>query len=120
VDLGRRRHPARLTGRNTASYGRERATRGFPKARVRIPEKRLPGAPADLIRVARSLRVGLDGMKKTNRSLPFFLAAAGVSFVASVYTWFLVDRDVGLFIGLWVPSILGLTILLSLGPGGRR
>ena len=42
-----------------------------------------------------------------------FLTAAGVSFVASVGSWFLVDREVGLFIGLWVPSILGLGALLG-------
>lgn len=37
-----------------------------------------------------------------------FLAAACLSFIGSVYCWFLVDREVGLFIGLWVPSILSL------------
>jgi hypothetical protein len=35
-----------------------------------------------------------------------------LSFVASVGSWFLVDRQVGLFIGLWVPSILSLAVLL--------
>lgn len=43
----------------------------------------------------------------------WFLAAAGLSLVASVSAWFLVDRDVGLFVGLWVPSILGLGSLLA-------
>lgn len=42
------------------------------------------------------------------------LTAAGLSFLGSVYCWFLVDRDVGLFIGLWVPSILSLGTLLHL------
>ena len=41
------------------------------------------------------------------------LAAAGLSFVGSVSAWFLVDRTVGLFIGLWVPSILSLGALLA-------
>jgi hypothetical protein len=54
-------------------------------------------------------------------STRFFLAAAGLSFVGSVYSWFLVDHDLGLFIGLWVPSILSLAILQQLQLfGGRR
>ena len=44
----------------------------------------------------------------------FLLAAAGLSFLGSVFCWFLVDHDVGLFIGLWVPSILSLGAVLSL------
>ena len=39
--------------------------------------------------------------------LPFCLAAF-LSFVASVSLWFLVDRSTGIFVGLWVPSILAL------------
>jgi hypothetical protein len=49
------------------------------------------------------------------------LAAALVSFVLSVSLWFGViddpDRDLGLYVGLWVPSILSLGALLS--PRGR-
>ncbi len=41
------------------------------------------------------------------------LAAAALSFVGSVSAWFLVDRAVGLYIGLWVPSILSLGALLA-------
>ena len=37
-----------------------------------------------------------------------FLSAAFASFVASVSLWFLLDRDCGVFVGLWVPSILAL------------
>ena len=36
----------------------------------------------------------------------FFLVAAFASFVASVALWFLVNRDYGVYVGLWVPSIL--------------
>jgi len=36
----------------------------------------------------------------------FFLFAAFASFVASVSLWFLVNRDYGVYVGLWVPSIL--------------
>ena len=38
----------------------------------------------------------------------YFLAAAGASLLASVALWFLVDQASGLFVGLWVPSILAL------------
>ena len=40
----------------------------------------------------------------------FFLFAAFASFVASVSLWFLLTRDYGVFVGLWVPSILSLWV----------
>ncbi len=39
-----------------------------------------------------------------------FLIATLASFVASVTLWFLVNRDYGLFVGIWVPSILSLWV----------
>ena len=39
-----------------------------------------------------------------------FLIATFVSFVASVALWFLVSHDYGVFVGIWVPSILGLWV----------
>jgi len=39
-----------------------------------------------------------------------FLVAAFASFVASVTLWFLVDDGYGMFVGLWVPSILTLWV----------
>lgn len=39
-----------------------------------------------------------------------FLIATFVSFLASVSLWFLVNRDYGVFVGLWVPSILALWV----------
>ena len=35
-------------------------------------------------------------------------SAAGLSFFMSVYLWFSGDTDAGLYIGIWVPSILSL------------
>jgi hypothetical protein len=50
----------------------------------------------------------------TNRtSAVVWLIAAGLSFLASVYLWFWVDREQGLFVGLWVPSILALAALFN-------
>ncbi len=39
-----------------------------------------------------------------------FLIATFASFVASVSLWFLVNREYGVFVGLWVPSILALWV----------
>ena len=35
-----------------------------------------------------------------------FLVAAGISFLLSIGLWFAGNRDEGVFVGLWVPSIL--------------
>jgi hypothetical protein len=43
------------------------------------------------------------------------LAAAGLSFLFSVYLWFLVDQEQGVFVGLWVPSILSFGALVTNG-----
>ena len=41
-----------------------------------------------------------------------FLFAAFASFLASVGLWFLVSQDYGLFVAIWVPSILALGALV--------
>ena len=48
-----------------------------------------------------------------------FMAAAFISFVLSVTLWFLVDREVGLFVGLWVPAIHSLGTLVLVGEDDR-
>lgn len=47
------------------------------------------------------------------------VAAAVVSFILSVYLWFSGRRDEGLFVGLWVPSILGFATYVKLQLWGR-
>ena len=42
------------------------------------------------------------------RAKPLVLLAAFVSFVISVVLWFGGHHDQGIFVGLWVPSILSL------------
>ena len=42
----------------------------------------------------------------SQRPVQLFLIAAFAAFVLSVSLWFGGDRDEGLFVGLWVPSIL--------------
>jgi hypothetical protein len=46
-----------------------------------------------------------------------FLLAAGISFVLSVSLWFNGYKDQGVFVGLWVPSILSSGALLLAGRG---
>ena len=48
-----------------------------------------------------------------------FCTAAGFSFILSVSLWFLGSREQGLFVGLWVPSILALGTLLLAGRESR-
>lgn len=55
---------------------------------------------------SRSLSVGAMSHETAARSLLFL--AAGVSFVLSVSLWFLSNELQGIFVGLWVPSILAL------------
>ena len=44
-----------------------------------------------------------------------FLAAAAISFLLSVYLWFSGSKDQGVFVGIWVPSILSLGALMLSG-----
>ena len=69
--------------------------------------------------VARSVATR-DALTDLRTVKGLFLLAALASFLFSVYLWFLVDREQGLFVGLWVPSILGLGSLLLSGKGGGR
>ena len=51
------------------------------------------------------------------KSSSYFIVAAFASFVFSVSLWFLgdadINRDQAIFVGLWVPSILGLGNLVK-------
>ena len=47
-----------------------------------------------------------------NRAKLFFFAAAGLSFLMSVYLFFTGDHERGIFVGIWVPSILSAGNLL--------
>lgn len=46
-----------------------------------------------------------------------FIIAAGISFLLSVYLWFNGYKDQGVYVGLWVPSILSSGALLLAGKG---
>jgi len=49
-----------------------------------------------------------------------FLGAAFASFLFSVFLYFFADESQGIFVGLWVPSILALGALLLAGDRGER
>ena len=54
-----------------------------------------------------------------------FLIGAFLSFLASVSLWFLVSHEYGLFVGIWVPSILSFwvgvrVVILSTGIKVRK
>jgi hypothetical protein len=46
-----------------------------------------------------------------------YIAAAFASFLLSVYLWFSGSKEQGVFVGLWVPSILSFGTLML---GGRH
>lgn len=49
-----------------------------------------------------------------------FVAAGTVSFLLSVWLWFVVgDRETGLYVGLWVPSLFSLGALVTSGLARR-
>lgn len=57
-------------------------------------------------------------MKKRRISRGLIYLAAFLSFAVSVGLWFNGAREEGLFVGLWVPSILALGALLFCGGEG--
>ncbi len=54
------------------------------------------------------------------RARALILVAAFLSFVISVGLYFLDDKTNGIFVGLWVPSILALGALILPPRGGPR
>jgi len=50
-----------------------------------------------------------------DRPLVLILASAFISFLFSVTLWFFVDKETGIFVGLWVPSILGFGAIIRKG-----
>ena len=52
--------------------------------------------------------------KFLNSKIPVIIAA-GLSFLLSVYLWFSGFKDEGMFVGLWVPSILSFGVFIYAG-----
>ena len=55
-------------------------------------------------------------MSKRKTAKATYVAGAAISFSLSVYLWFNGSKEQGLYVGLWVPSILSFGTLML---GGR-
>lgn len=53
-----------------------------------------------------TLTRGRSEASRRRLGVTLFLIAAGASFLLSIALWFTDNRDEGVFVGLWVPSIL--------------
>ena len=51
-------------------------------------------------------RGGRGDASRQRLGVTLFLLAAAISFLLSIALWFTGNRDEGVFVGLWVPSIL--------------
>ena len=56
--------------------------------------------------------VNAEVLPGISRAKAFFLVAAGLSFLLSVFLFFSGERERGIFVGIWVPSILSCGALL--------
>ncbi|GDY10618.1 hypothetical protein LBMAG52_41060 [Planctomycetia bacterium] len=54
-------------------------------------------------------------MSRQSKSKALYVLAAGVSFLLSVYLWFNGNKEQGVYVGLWVPSILSFGTLMLKG-----
>ena len=52
-------------------------------------------------------------MRRIDRPTQLIVLAAFISMVFSIYLWFFVDQDAGVFVGIWVPSILAFGALMK-------
>ena len=66
-----------------------------------------------------SERAGRPSLSSHHKVKLAFLLAAFASFVLSVSLWFFADRELGLFVGLWVPAIHSLGTLVLVGEDSR-
>lgn len=68
--------------------------------------------PTSTPNTLRSLARRIDPFHRTKF---IFMTAAFLSFLLSVSLWFFIDRELGLFVGLWVPAIHSLGTLVLTG-----
>ena len=65
--------------------------------------------------VYEKLKSTYEGLSPFHRTKLTFMGGAFASFVLSVSLWFLGYRELGLFVGLWVPAIHSLGTLVLTG-----
>jgi hypothetical protein len=54
-----------------------------------------------------------------SKSDKFFTAAAFLAFLFSVGLWFSGQKDAGLYVGIWVPSIISYAVFFKLSIGKK-
>jgi hypothetical protein len=59
-------------------------------------------------------------MDRHRLGVTLFLIAALASFLLSIGLWFTDNREEGVFVGLWVPSILAAGAFWTVTVGGER
>lgn len=69
-------------------------------------------AQVEQTRVEARARQSNEVIPGVSRSKALFMLAAGLSFLMSVYLFFTGSHEQGIFVGLWVPSILSAGALL--------
>jgi hypothetical protein len=47
------------------------------------------------------------------------LIASGLSFLVSTYLWFSGNKEAGMYVGIWVPSILAFGALMEAGKNSK-
>jgi hypothetical protein len=57
---------------------------------------------------------------RMRRAKAGILVAAFISFLLSIYLWFSGSQDQGIFVGIWVPSILSFGTLIFSGSDRRE
>lgn len=80
------------------------------------------GVPTDIFSMSVSRYPGASRMSRSTlrlRASIAILSAAFVSFVISVTLWFTGSHEQGIFVGLWVPSILSFGAVALQMSGGR-
>jgi hypothetical protein len=70
-----------------------------------------------LVARAHNSKIRSDLMTKRSIAKATYVAGAFLSFLLSVYLWFNGNKEQGLYVGLWVPSILSFGTLIL---GGRH
>lgn len=61
---------------------------------------------ADVHTSIETVALNARDLDRRRLGVKLFLVAAAVSFALSIALWFAGQRDEGMFVGLWVPSIL--------------
>ncbi len=67
------------------------------------------------MRTAHSSTTAARSISREGGAKALFVLAAGVSFVLSITLWFGGHEQQGIFVGLWVPSILSLGAVVLAG-----